>query len=316
MSLKRCRKLGSVGLSIGIVFAGAEARLMAWGGHLGLGPQKQERALKADANAEFRKRYLLAPGQDLKRIAPPFPEGRIEYYNSLYTGRLDAGMLRFLVFRQRKDDLGFPSTTIGGRGGNKSGTTLLALLTQGAGIYPPEIEGKRELLETFVEGDFVTREGVPAERLIPLLEKILREECKLPLTLSVREQERQVVVARGRYKFRPVEPNGKQIEIYGQTLIMDGTGGGGSGDFDALLRWVGVFTEPNSRIINEVEEGPKGQVSWHFNARSPFSKEQREEDHDIALVFERLELQTGLTFKFEERKVRVVSVERRELSPK
>jgi hypothetical protein len=309
-------------VAVGVLVPGA--RFMAQGGRTADAFQgadepkpQQPTPPKTDLNAEFVRRYALAPGQDLKRIAPPFNESRIEYYNSLFPGQrtdFTARDLNVLIFKQRESSLGHPAATLGG--GDRYGTNLPSLLTYLADTYPQELEGNQELLQTFVEGDFVARKGVPTKRLIHLLEKILREECKLPLKLTLREVERNVVVARGRYKFRPVEPGGKAIEIYGQTPVGGGSGGGGSGEFEEMLGWVGRFTEPNSRIVNEVEEAPKGRVSWHLNERSPFTKETRQEDRDIALVFEHLADQTGLTFKHEERKVWVVSVEHSLLPPK
>jgi hypothetical protein len=224
----RWLRIASVTLAIGAGAAGAG--LLARGGpsadalHEVDEPKQQPPApQKADTKAEFQRRYLLAPGQDLKRIGPPFDESRIEYYNTLFRSRrtqFAAGDLKVLIFKQRQDGLGYPAATIGG--GERYGTSLSSLLTHLAGLYPQDLEGKKDLLETFVEGDFVAREGVSMERLIGLLEKILRDECKLPLKLNLRAVERTVVVARGRYKFRPVEPGRKQIEIYGQTLSMTG----------------------------------------------------------------------------------------------
>ena len=44
--------------------------------------RKEEKA--RDALAEFKKVYALKPGEDLKRVAPPFPDSRTDYIRSLY----------------------------------------------------------------------------------------------------------------------------------------------------------------------------------------------------------------------------------------
>ena len=274
-------------------------------------PKPQEPAAKkANPHAAFLRRYNLALGEDIKRVAPPFDSSRIEYYDSLFRGPRDhlaAHDVKVLLFKQRDKTLAHPTASFGG--GDRYGTTLSTLLTSLVGIYPQEVEGKHELLETFVEGDFVAREGVPTEQLVKQLERILRDECKLTLKLNLREVDRTVIVASGSYHFRPARSGRQTIEIYGETLVTDGTGGGGSGDLDEMFRWVGRFTEPNTRIVNEIKDPPKEHVSWHLNTRSPFTKEIAQEDRDIALVFEHLVDQTGLTFKHEERKVRVLTVE-------
>lgn len=63
------------------------------------------------------------------------------------------------------------------------------------------------------------------------------------------------------------------------------------------------------RFVDEVGAAPKGEISWHLNARSPFTDEQRRADHDPKLVLKHLEEQTGLTFTTETRKIRVLFVE-------
>jgi hypothetical protein len=127
--------------------------------------------------------------------------------------------------------------------------------------------------------------------------------------LAVREVEREVVVARGRFQLRPLEAGRDTIEIYGATLT-PGIGGGGSGDYAEFLRWVGRFIEPNRRIIDEVEVRPESPISWHLNSRSPFTERMRREDRDERAVLGHLAEQTGLTFTTERRTVPTLFVER------
>jgi hypothetical protein len=70
--------LGSITFLIGIIITAT--RLVAWEGHVSLAWQDQKETAQAAANADFRKHYSLAPGQDLKRIAPPFPDSRLVEY--------------------------------------------------------------------------------------------------------------------------------------------------------------------------------------------------------------------------------------------
>ena len=275
-----------------------------------------------DPAEEFQRRYRLAPGEDLKRIPPPFPESRAAYYNGLFKGRGGVGVnyradqIQVLFFQQKDDDLGMPAATIGG--GGRKGSTLVSLLTYLLEIYPQDVEGKKELLEAFVEGDFVARKGASNERLAERLGTILRDECKLTVRLGLREVDRDVVVAKGRYKYRPVEGKAgkdESFDVYGMARPENSGAGGGSGSFAEMLQWVGRFTEPNSRIVNEATDLPKGNVNWRLYERSPFTPRTRLEDHDKALVFEHLAEQTGLTFEFQERKVKVLFVEPTDRTP-
>jgi hypothetical protein len=61
--------------------------------------------------------------------------------------------------------------------------------------------------------------------------------------------------------------------------------------------------------MHQVENAPR-KLSWHDNFRSPFTKEAHEEDSNPEAVLKNLAAQTGLTFREETRRVRVLRVER------
>jgi hypothetical protein len=125
--------------------------------------------------------------------------------------------------------------------------------------------------------------------------------------LSLRDVERKVIVATGKFQLAAgTDPF--HIQIYGKTLITDGTGGGGGGDVDEFLKWVGMFI--HSRVINKAASPSKNALAWHYNERSPSTEQKRAEDHDPASVLKHLTEQTGLTFKEESRSVPVLFVER------
>jgi hypothetical protein len=127
--------------------------------------------------------------------------------------------------------------------------------------------------------------------------------------MTLRQVERDVVVVRGRYHYSPLSGRSdNQIEIYGKQLGDRETGGGGAGQFQDFLRWVGAWIE--RPVVNEVEGPPKGNVGWHYNARSPFTEKERREDHDEKLVLQHLHEQTGLTFTRERRPIRILFIER------
>jgi len=86
------------------------------------------------------------------------------------------------------------------------------------------------------------------------------------------------------------------------------TGGGGSGDLREMAEHVEGWVE-FPVVLGEVENAPKS-VSWHYNYRSPFTKEQHAEDKDPAAVLQNIALQTGLTVKKEKRPIAVLAVTR------
>jgi RNA polymerase sigma factor (sigma-70 family) len=259
----------------------------------------------SDALVDFKKVYDLKRDEDLKRVAPPFPDSRTEYIRSLYhfppkTARLPEYGSMYLRWHEQDGFKWLGATSPRG--------TLKHLPQHLASIYPQEIEGEQALLDKDVEGDFIVRKGLSAEKFVERLEQILRHECNLAVKLTLREEERKVYVARGKYQYTPLAGRSEHhLELYAKELNDTGRGGGGTDEFPTMLQAAGAWI--GRRIINEVQEAPKQQVSWHYNHRELFTAQQHQEDTDAAAVLGHLAEQTGLTFNEETRKVRVLFVE-------
>jgi hypothetical protein len=197
-------------------------------------------------------------------------------------------------------------------GGEDGSDVLPTLLQTLIDVYPEEIEGDADLLKEPIKGDFIVREEVAAEKVVSRLEEILRKECRMPVKLAFREVERKVIVATGKYAFKPLKQGREnEVEIYGKQLVENSGAGGGGGTFPEFLSWVGMFIE--RRIVGELDEMPKLRMSWNYHRRSPSTAEERREDTDPEAVLKHVTEQTGLTFKEAKRKVRVLFVERAEL---
>jgi hypothetical protein len=175
-------------------------------------------------------------------------------------------------------------------------------------IYPQQVEGAKDILATSVGGDFVVRAGVSANQVIPALEKVLREECRIPVKLTLREVDRKVIVVKGKYRAKPLKDRAaNHFEIYGAALVEDGTGGGGGGDFPEFLNWIGMYLD--RQLVNEAADTPKARLSWHYNERSEGTEEDRKADRNESSVLRHLTEQTGLTFVEEARRVAVLFIE-------
>jgi hypothetical protein len=253
------------------------------------------------ALAEFLDTYRLAPGANLKRIPLPRPKGI-----RVWKGRTEPVLgaigdlqdVRAIIFGWREQgDLRVLSSLYG----SVEGWTIRELpRCLNMGLYSYEIEGDSELLKTEVGGDWIVREGVPAEQLIQPLEAILQRAIRQRITLELRRVERDVVVARGRYRPSPLQGHADgEIEIYAHELAQHDDRGGGAGVFPAFLNWTaGWIGRP---IVNEVESPPTANIAWHHGRRK---------DRDLTLVLKHLEEQTGLTFTREKRPIRILFVER------
>ena len=134
------------------------------------------------------------------------------------------------------------------------------------GLYSYEIEGDPKLLNTEVGGDWIVREDVPAEQLIQPLEAILQRAIRQRITLALRRVERDVVVARGRYRHSPLPGHADgEIEIYARELDQDDDRASGAGVLPAFLNWTAEWI--GRPIVNEVESPPKAKIVWHHGRR-------------------------------------------------
>ena len=138
--------------------------------------------------------------------------------------------------------------------------------------------------------------------MVRSLEPILQRALRLRITLTLRQVERDVVVARGRYHHSPLPQRPKNlIEIYGTELVEDKRGGG-TGNFPTFLKWLSA--DIDRPVVNVVEVQPDEQITWYDNKPTPYP------DHDRPLVLYHLQQQTGLTFTREKKPIRVLFVER------
>ncbi len=268
-----------------------------------MSPAETKRAVE-----EFEALYALPDGEVLKRIKPPFSPARLIYYrhtSSFQAEKIPSGP-QLMYFRWKDNKLMNEGMTFSMTGGESIPQIMETLV----GIYPQECDGDPKLLKRDFRGDFIVRVDAPIEQVVRRMQEILNEET--PIEIELREVEREVFVARGRYEFHPVnEPNradAKQIELYGTKLNEDPhAGGGGSGDLAKFLQWTGMWIRRG--IVNEIESFPDEEVSWHMNGDPPEKGDQKAA-RSPELVLKNVTAQTGLTFTLETRKVRVLFVDR------
>ncbi len=262
-----------------------------------------EQALK-----EFLQSYRLAPGQNLKRIEPPRPDGIRVYWKRKYpNSQKTPDEVRSFTFGwSDPDELQVGWSLVGG----SAGFSIQKLpLVMNMDLFPVEIEGDPDLLNKAISGDWVFREGVPPEELVRPLEAILQRALRLRITLAFRQVEHDVVVVRGRYRSAPlVGRSHTAIEIYGKQLVENSAADRRSGKFPEFLRGVSEWID--RPVVNEVESPPTENVGWHYNARYPSTEQERRQDHDEASVLQHVREQTGLTFDREKKPIRVLFIER------
>jgi hypothetical protein len=280
-----------------LLFAGAALGVCGWID--GAAPRRAA-AERVDPKLqeEMRKLYALDRDQDIKVVLPPFPPSRLAFYAATYPDQAQAipAGPDAMYLRWEGDKLQIWGMTFGG------GTDFPTLMRMAADIFPQEIEGDAELLKSHLAGDFAYRLGAKPEPLVRQVSRILREQFKLPAQAAFREVERKVYVARGQYAFKPL-PDRERIEVYEKELGEPNVGGGGSGTFGECLQWIGMYIQ--KRVVNEVQNAPEKDLSWHYN-----EPRKNAEDRDAETVLRHITEQTGITFKEETRKVRVLFLDR------
>jgi hypothetical protein len=190
----------------------------------------------------------------------------------------------------------------------EEGAQLGQLLRMVTGFSATRTDGWAVLLARSVTGDFVVQADAAPEKLAAALEKILRKDCGLAVSLKVQEDEQNVYRLSGKYEAHPL-PGRKnnEIEIYASQLGDRATGGGGSGSLLEFADHVEGFIE--APVVLEGVAGTPKVVEWHFNYRSPVTELQRAQDHDPVAVTENIADQTGLSVKYEKRRIKVLVVE-------
>jgi hypothetical protein len=272
----------------------------------GAGRKSEEPADRA--LEEFLRIYRLDRGELLKNVPPPRPEGIQLFWRRSRPGfanrREQFGAMTFRW--QEPDRLVNWSITSADAGFRLRDLPKYLEMD----IFPTEIEGERDLLDTSVAGDWIYRVGTPVERMVSALEIRLQRTLQKRITLRLRTVERDVVVVTGQYRPAPVPGRARnQIEVYAREVVPGGGGaGGGSGTYSEFLKWAGEWIE--RPVVSEVQPAPENRFTWFYNAREPATKQMREEDHDESLVLQHLHEQTGHEFKRGRRPIRILFIER------
>lgn len=283
-------------------------------------PEDAEQILgdRQEWKSEFLKVYGLKDGELVKRIAPPYPDCRTDYFRDQFRrihGRkpaefeLEGELNNFTVFNWKDGTCkaGWQTHTE-----PHVGVSLGFVFDTVLGISKSRIEVDGLSLNDKVTGDFVVRVGADREKMTAQLEPILRKEVELPLKFTFKEVEEEVFVLSGKYAAKPLEDRkADEIEVYAVRLIDRTVGGGGSGDFQFMIDAIERHTG-RPILLDKIDGLPKA-VRWHFNFSQPANKQMEAQERDAATLLDNVAAQTGLMVKPEKRKLRKLVVEYAEL---
>jgi hypothetical protein len=280
--------------------------LFAWNSSVGPAADEPKPASEPAWKTEFRTAYRLKDGEILKRVAAPFPACRKEYCRSLKIGNGDSEV-DDIVLSYRWDGRNVYSWRVSFQQTKPIGWALINVLRD-VGVPNQDVEGDTELLRQHIDGEFVVRTGVPPEKLVPRLEQILREELDLPIHLALTQEEREVIVVGGKYKSKPrADRNTNMVDLFAVAPRNDTEAGGGNGTFDEFLKATGSYI--SRRLVSDLAAKPRGQITWYYHNRVEVLPGP-DPNLDADGVLKNVAAQTGLTFKPEKRKVRVLLVKK------
>jgi hypothetical protein len=292
---------------------------------------------------EFRTTYALADGQAVKLVPGPFPDSRAECVIRGRAGddaeltperraNIDQELLRLESDGRRITIRSFYSGAYGWRkeqtrrGVEKvlRGKPLWNLVEDTFGLVPPLLEATDDLMKTEVHADVVVREGAKLPAVAASLQAELRAKFDLAVTVTAREEEREVIVAKGKYVHKPrdgrlncvvdisAEPLPEGDDAHGKVGM---NAGGGIGDLFRRLGW-----HVDRPVLDEVDPASwklrtgkdrsawKGYMGCRWPRRGVFDIRPADGSGDRDAVLKRVADQTGLTFTAEKRKVWVLAV--------
>jgi RNA polymerase sigma factor (sigma-70 family) len=312
-------------------------------------PEKEKKAPDAPVpaakepawKAEFRKAYGLKDGEYVKRVPSPFIPERKDFVLPRFPGADEMsvkGLLTYGVLFVDADgktlsyramvstdatDFEDPPKAV-----RKKRLSLRSVLAYSTGRMTPEVvfNPRAKGQDVFMECDFVIRKGAPLEKLLPDLQKAIGK-CELDNpkkhpVLTLKEEEQEVYVVRGKFKITPRKWRNKdEVDVYADEGVLNKEFTNANPEPTAdvstdintnpplqFVRELGAFV--NKRMVwdGKAPTNSKFRAYTHSRWENKATAEEQAADRDPEKVLKNVSEQTGLTFTKEKRKVQVLYV--------
>lgn len=153
--------------------------------------------------------YRLEPGEQVRRVAPPFPPIRIDYYRTGHPSQAEAIPRgpSSMIFHWEEGRLKNGGMTFGSE--KDDGYTLESLMDDVFELKSQRVQGSKAVRRLRVTGDWVIEHGkaFDADKAREQLERIVQKELGPKLTLTFRDVPTDVYVARGAYTHSAGDPS-------------------------------------------------------------------------------------------------------------
>jgi hypothetical protein len=175
---------------------------------------------------------------------------------------------------------------------------LREVLSWGLDAQSYEIKAPAKLLDTAVLGDWLIRKDAPPADRAAALQRILRDECKLHVTIGRRRVADEVIVVTGAARMPA-----KGVQLYSDRLNRDDDPAyADTGDFGRFL--VNLAGLIDRQPINESSTPADAPVTWSSHSSAwVYDMAPKREAAKIDLLLANVAKQTGLTLRRETRQV-------------
>ncbi len=246
---------------------------------------------------KFYSIYSLEDGEVLKRIAPPFIPERRGYFLFIQPGRYSPNTPHHVarLYFNWDGKLSIRGSSVGG-----AIPRLNSILESVIGLGNSEYDIPPEILGADMSGDWIVRKDTPQEELLQALKQIVKDETAREIEFVKKKVETEVIIARGKYDFKPL-PNVKEenyvlICTDKMHAYIEGPGGG-SGTVSKFLRWVGNRVQ--MPVIDETESEDI-KIYWRNHDSSDLRRLRHNDElynEKLKMLLNNLSRQTGLTFE-------------------
>ena len=277
--------------------------------------------MKNESRPNAMQRYQLQPGENLRRVAPPFPVGRLDLYRKDHARQAESAPSgpTTMVLTWKDGELNSGPMLFDDR---KTGCTAANVLTHVCKVSPQFLRGEDQLLRRKITGDFVVRSDASQESVIADFEKILSGAWNAKIALTFKETEEDVYVARGVFELS------KLAQERG-LVIIEGANQGGPDTIEEVIKRRATAMRPpfayfvessvaeaiGLPVINEVENPPDVRVYYNFiSYKFPegVSRFKTQPSGSFIVppesILKSVSDQTGLTFTQEKRMVKTLTL--------
>jgi hypothetical protein len=245
---------------------------------------------------KFDAVYTLADGQFVKRIPPPWIPEREYYYRVENAAQAQAmpEMPSYMMMRVQNGRL--LNSGMGWMGNNNFRRAPSSVIQSVAGVRTYQMEVPAALAALDVGGDYLLREPSTPQQKLDGLAKIFGEVARKQLRFVQKELERDVVVVRGSYQFKPKldAPDPTVINLYSDAFDPpQRNSGGGTVPLPSLMESVSSLLD--TPIIVDGDLGSPGPVK--FKVHQSLYRARAQGPSSLDKVLANLSDQTGLKFE-------------------